>query len=321
MKTRLIFVGVCLLAAAPFAAAPQTGNRGMATVDALVLNADGQPVTDLVPGDFDVLVDGAPAAMAQVSRTPADVAVVMLVDGTASQPLKRYELLAGVQTGLIPSLQPGDRARLALLGNPTTFSQWLSADRTAASAFARTYLDRPPLEPSPIWDAIDAAVKSLADTTEPRVLMLMSDGRSTGNRLSMDDAARSAIAGGVSISVVSEGGEWLIPQFGDAPDRARSDASLKWLADTTGGLYLPDGTARRTLKPQMNAFAYVTELVNTPSKPAPLVSTIMSSLRQRYRLQFEVRADGRVHTLDVRTKRPGVTVRAPRLIAARSSSS
>ncbi len=179
------------------------------------------------------------------------------------------------------------------------------------------FLDRTPLEPSPIWDAIDAIVKVLADTPGPRVLLLMSDGRSTGNTLSRDDAARRAIAGGVSISVVSEGGEWLIPQFGDAPDRARSDASLRWLADTTGGMFLEDGTARRTLKPQMNAFAYVRELVNTPSKPAPLVTAIMSALRKRYRVGFAGATDGRVHALEVRVKRQGVTVLAPKSYVGR----
>ena len=58
-------------------------------------------------------------------------------------------------------------------------------------------------------------------------------------------------------------------------------------------MFLEDGTARRTLKPQMNAFAYVRELVNTPSKPAPLVTTIMSALRTRYRLGFAGASDGR----------------------------
>jgi hypothetical protein len=144
-------------------------------------------------------------------------------------------------------------------------------------------------------------------------MLLMTDGRSTGNRIGLDDAERKALAAHVAISAVSEGGEWLIPQFGGSSDRARSDASLRRLADETGGMYLPDGTARRTLRAQMNAFAYVKELVNTPSLPAPLITQIMSSLRTRYRISFSADADGRVHTLDVRVKRGGVEIRAPKL--------
>ena len=330
MTGRSLIIGAVLLAAASpanrprgsvlaasAAAAAQTGGATM-TRDVLALTAEGQPVTDLTPDDFEVLVDGAPAPIVQVSRTPAELTLIMLVDGTASQPLKRYELLASVQAGLIPSLLPGDRARLALLGGPTTFSSRLPTDRAAALNAARVFLDRPTLEPSPIWDAIDAAVKLLSESAEPRVLLLLSDGRSTANTISLEEATRRTIAAGVSVSVVSEGGEWLIPQVGDAPDRARSDRSLRSLADLTGGLFLEDGTARRTLKPQMNAFAYVRELVNTPSKPAPLVSAIVTALRQRYRIAFSGPADGLTHALEVRTKRPDVTIRAPKTLVART---
>jgi hypothetical protein len=339
MITRPLALAVLLLVAAPLAA-PRAAGRAAVHCDLIALDGDGQPVTDLVPGDLELVVDGAPASIAQVSRTPADLDLIMLVDGTASQPLKRYELLAGVyelrvngqpvvqvnaqstrqvgeQSGLIPSLLPGDRARLARLGNPTVIGAPLPADRTAAIAAARAFLDRPPLEPSPIWDAIEMTAAALADATRPRVLLLVSDGRANANTISLDEAAARAIAAGVSISVVSEGGEWLIPQFGDAPDRARSDVSLRWLADQTGGLFLEDGTARRTLKPQMNAFAYVRELVNTPNRPAPLVQSILAALRQRYRVSFDAPADGRVHTLDVRVKRASVTIRAPRRFAAK----
>jgi hypothetical protein len=316
MTARPLLIAATLLAAAPVGSSMDAPHATV-TCDVLVLGADGLPVADLSQSDFDVSSDGAPVNIARFSRTTAEVSVIMLVDGTASQPLKRYELQAGVVTGLIPSLLPGDRARLAVLGNPTVLGSWLPVDRAAASTGARGFLDRPPLEPSPIWDAIDMTVKALAAAPDPRVLLLMTDGRSTGNTLSLDDAGRRAIAAGVTISVVSEGGEWLIPQFGDAPDRARSDVSLRWLADTTGGMFLEDGTARRTLKPQMNAFAYVRELVNTPSKPAPLVSRIMSALRTRYRLAFAADSDGRVHTLDVRVRRPGVEVRAPKSYVAK----
>ena len=282
-------------------------------VDVMVLGPEGQAVTDLTQADFEVLADNTPVPVTQFGRSPSQLSIVMLVDGTGSQPLKRYEIVAGVTTGFLPSLQPGDRARMMYLGNPPILAPWLPADRTAALNQVRPSLDRLPLESSPLWDAIDLAVQALADAPEPRVLLLMTDGRATGNRIGLDDAERKALGARVSISAVSEGGEWLIPQFGGAADRARSDASLRRLADETGGLYLPDGTARRTLRAQMNAFAYVKELVNTPSVPAPLITTILSSLRTRYRIGFNGASDGRVHSLEVRVKRNGVEVHAPKL--------
>ena len=296
---------------------PSTRDPGLAAiatfVDVLVLGQDAMPVGDLVQSDFEVIADNAPTPITQFARSKSELSIVMLLDGTASQPLKRYEIAAGVVNGLIPNLQPGDRVRMAYLGNTPTLGPWLPADQRAALNQVRPTIDRLPNENSPIWDTIDLSVQSLAQVPEPRVMILMTDGRANGNKVGLDDAQRKALEAKVTISAVSEGGEWLIPQFVGTPDRARSDASLRRLADETGGLYLPDGTARRTLRAQMNAFAYVKELVNTPSVPAPLVSSILSSMRVRYRLGFEGLADGRVHSLEVRVKRAGVEVRAPKL--------
>jgi len=317
MRRRWRWLAVALLITVGQLWASAGGRRATVTCDVLALGADNAPVSNLTQADFEVVIDGAPTPIARFAPTPAGLTIVLLVDGTASQPLKRYEYTAGVQTGLIPNLLAGDRARLAVLGNPTVIGPWLPTDRVAALNSARVLLDRTPLEPSPIWDAVDTAAQTLARESDPRVLVLLTDGRSAGNALSLDEAGQRAIAAGVSISVVSEGGEWLLPQFGDAPDRARSDVSLRWLADLTGGMYLQDGTARRTLKPQMNAFAYVRELVNTPSQPGPLITTILSALRTRYRLGFDADADGRAHTLDVKVKRTGIDVRAPKSFVLR----
>jgi len=309
----LIRIAAVLAASTVIAAGGPSPAHVPTFIDVLVLGQDAQPIADLTQADFELLADKAPVQISQFAKSKQELSVVMLVDGTASQPLKRYEIMAGVTTGFVPSLRPADRARMAWLGNPTTLSPWLAADRTAALNQVRGPLDRLPLESSPIWDAVDMCVQALAESPEPRVLLLMTDGRATGNRIGLDDAERKALEARVSISAVSEGGEWLIPQFGGSTDRARSDASLRRLADETGGMYLPDGTARRTLRAQMNAFAYVKELVNTPSVPAPLVTTIMSNLRTRYRIGFNGDADGRVHSLELRVKRAGVEIRAPKL--------
>jgi hypothetical protein len=312
----LIFVAALTTLSVPRAGTPLPPSRSphaSFAMDVLVLATDGTPITDLAQSEFELIADGAPIGIERFDRSASTISVVLLVDGTASQPLKRYEILAGVTTGFVPALRPADRARVAWLGNPTTLTPWLASDRVAATNQVRPVLDRLPLEPSPIWDAIDLSVQALASAPEPRVLLLMTDGRATGNRIGLDEAERKALAANVSISAVSEGGEWLIPQFGGSTDRARSDASLRRLADETGGMYLPDGTARRTLRAQMNAFAYVKELVNTPSLPAPLITQILSSLRSRYRLGFSAISDGNLHRVEVRVKRPGVEVRAPRL--------
>jgi hypothetical protein len=42
----------------------------------------------------------------------------------------------------------------------------------------------------------------------------------------------------------------------------RPDASLAWLADQTGGVYLEDGMARRHIQSRADPFGYVREIMN-----------------------------------------------------------
>jgi hypothetical protein len=146
--------------------------------------------------------------------------------------------------------------------------------------------------------------------------VLVTDGRSAGNALSLEDAAKRAVAADVSIGVISEGGEQLLPQGGDPSTRLRPAAALRWLADATGGVYLEDGVARRTASPRLDPFGYVREVIETPSRPGPLLSRILSVTRQRYRIGFNAATDRQVHALDVRVSRPGVLVIAKRSYVA-----
>ena len=162
------------------------------------------------------------------------------------------------------SLNPADRVRLGVLATPLTLSAWLPSDPRVSAGIVRPLIERAGPEPSPLWDATHVAIEALAGETAPKMIVILSDGRSNANVRGLDDVADRALTAGVAISVVSEGGERLLAQGADAAARIRPDASLEWLADQTGGVFVPDGVARRSLRPQQDPFAYVRELVQTP---------------------------------------------------------
>ncbi len=278
------------------------------TSDVAVLDAAGSPVPALGAKDFDVSIDGAPAVVTRAVTTSAGLSVVLIVDATTSQPLKRYEINSALATEWLPSLRPGDRVRVGILAAPLTLTSWLPSDPRSASLLARPLIERAPLEPSPLWDATNAAIEALAGESNAKMILILSDGRSNANVLGLDEVADRAIGAGVAVSSAGESGERLLAQAGDAAATIRPDASLQWLADETGGVYLPDGVARRSLRPQQDPFAYVRELVRTPNRPGPLLVQLTSALRQRYRLSFSAPADGRAHRLDVKVSLPGATV-------------
>lgn len=287
------------------------------TSDVAVLDAAGVRIAGLRAEDFEAVVGGEPAAISRVSTAPADLSIVLIVDATASQPLKRYEINAALASQWLPGLNTADRARIGVLATPLTLSPWLPADPRVSAGLVRPLIERAGAEPSPLWDATHVAIETLAGQTAPKMIVILSDGRSNANVRGLDDVADRALTDGVAISVVSEGGERLLAQGADAAARIRPDASLEWLADQTGGVFVPDGVARRSLRPQQDPFAYVRELVQTPNRPGPLLTQVTSALRQRYRVSFLTPADGLLHRLEVRVRRPGVSVHAKKRFLAR----
>ena len=301
----LMLSAVALAMAAPASRAHQTAARlANVTCDVLVLDSQDIAVTGMTLAEFEVLVDGAPVPIVSVAPSPTTMSTVLLVDGTLSQPLRRLEIQAAVRDGWLASLVTGDHARVGLIGQPLMLGSWLPESRTTAATLALGLLERAAAEPSPIWDAIDRVASELATIEGPRTVLLISDGRANGNKLSRAEAAARAVAADVSISSLSEAAETILPQAGGALERFRSDDSLRWIAEHTGGVFRMDGIARRTTRPQVDPFGYVKEISETPSKPAPLVAAIMTALRQRHRIVFRVPADGASHELTVRSRHP-----------------
>lgn len=162
----------------------------------------------------------------------------------------------------IPGLSPGDRLRIGSVARVARFSPAFTADRAALERATRDALDVPEADRysgTPIWDAIDAAVSLLEQQPEPRAIVLVTDGLSTGNRISLRAATDHAIRSRVAVSIVCEwwgkprtsradGGNVLSLRRETAwpwktmqPFMTPPDVLLGHLADSTGGILIPDG--------------------------------------------------------------------------------
>jgi hypothetical protein len=306
-------------------AALATGRQERA-VDVLVgvASSFGVPVTDLSAGAFIMEVDGQPQTISAVRRAAEPLAVTLLVDLSGSMFRLRWivtdrgevqlptfpisSLRDVVLGGFRRALIPNDQARLAMvrsdpwIGEPIPVTREglerglreLEAEfRNPARRIARA---------SPVWDAAAASVDRLADAPGRRVVVVITDGKVNANRLSPEDLAERAVKAGVAIAMVDEGQALLLRQDGSPTAAIRSDQALRWVAEATGGAYLPD-----------------TALLGLPARPNPslLVERAIAGHREAYRLTITVPADGRPHTLKVIVKKEGVVVRAPAFIPAR----
>ena len=99
-----------------------------------------------------------------------------------------------------------------------------------------------------------------------RAVVLVTDGRASGNRQGPEESGARAIAAGVIVSVVGEDWEMTLRQDGQTGVIVRPGAALEWIANATGGLYVQDNA--------------------TPTAPGPILGRLLADLQERYTLGF-----------------------------------
>jgi VWFA-related protein len=272
-------------------------------LDVAVEDSDAQLVTTLTRDDFEIVTEGASRPIESFDADRArPLSLVLLFDVSASmETMSKWKVVRdGVEKWFVDRLSPRDRVHVGSFAKQTLIGPPLSGNPKAVFSAVGKALDpreADTLGPSPIWDAIDLAVATLARTEGRRAVLLITDGRATGNRLSPEDAAARAAAEGVAVSVVGEDWEMTIRQDGNTGVRVRPGIALERIATVTGGLYLPDRS--------------------NPSAPGPIFERLLADLRGRYTLGFTPPArDGKLHQVDVHVRRPGLKLRVRRLYAA-----
>ena len=138
----------------------------------------------------------------------------------------------------------GDRLGLILFGSRAYVQTPLTFDRvTTATLLGEAQIGLAGKETA-IGDAIGLAVKRLRDSTETdRVLILLTDGANTAGEVEPRQAARLAAENGIRIHTVGIGADSMRSSsllFGTRninPSADLDEESLRYIADTTGGLY------------------------------------------------------------------------------------
>lgn len=216
--------------------------RRLATVAILFLMLVGTPVGSAPRGEpltLCVVVD-VTASMAPLG--------VQLGQGSAAVRVSKDEVASqtvAAVSGLSDLLEPGDRACVGRIARTIAFSSGFVAPGAFGDALrVLEASEAERLGPSPVWDAADDALRRLEGEGGRRAVLLWTDGRASGNRLSRHDVARRARALAIPIHVVSPPTENLIRQSETVAVRVRPSVFLEWLARETGGEFR---TARRSM--------------------------------------------------------------------------
>jgi VWFA-related protein len=242
-------------------------------VDVLV-TANGQPVSGLMPGDFEVLDNGVRQTVDLASFEQIPLNVVLALDMSASLQGLRLGHLQAAGVTVLDGLKPGDRAALVAFSHIVSANQSLTEDldRVRALLFQN--------RSEGLTSLIDAAhIGMLIGESDVgrSLLIVFSDGVDTSSWLDAESVVETARRGDVVVYGVEVG--------------ARRESFPRDLTETTGGRLFS---------------------VESTSGLSALFARILEEFRNRYLISYspEGVAAGGWHRLDVRVRNRSVTVKA-----------
>lgn len=280
----VVVAGVAL-AATPAAQDQPLFRSAVRTVPvyATVLDSNLRLVPDLTQADFTVLDNGKPAEVALFSSEPQPFTAVVMMDTSASM-TANLKLLNRAAEQFLLRLLPVDRAQVGAFNDKIQLSGTFTNDRDELiAALDDLYFGNP----TRLNDAIATSLDALEGVDGRRVILIFTDGEDTSSRVRFGtvlDRARDEEVMVYSIGLESEffNGVRVV--------RSRPSRDLRKISEETGGGYF--------------------ELKQT-AELAPTFSRVAQELRSQYLIGFApANLDGKVHKLEVRVNRPGMTVRA-----------
>jgi Ca-activated chloride channel homolog len=258
---------------------------------------DRRPVGDLMAADFELFDNGVPQEITEITyeRLPIDVTLLLDVSASVTGPV-----LAELRRALgqvRADLRPDDRLRLLTFN--MRVHRLVDFDQPASNA-ERVLASVAGAGSSAVFDALAVALTVPDTPGRRRLIVLFSDGQDSSSISDVDtllDVARRSTST-VAIILASQSVDRPASLLRATPLTA--DALADRLAGETGGIVSPVGRGE-----------------NLPAR----FRRMLQEFRTSYVLYYTPTGVERtgVHTLEVRVKRPNVTVRARRSYVAGDS--
>jgi Ca-activated chloride channel family protein len=259
-----------------------------------VMDAEKRLVPDLVIDDFEILDNGKPQTINVFENKPVPITTVVMIDTSGSMTTALDLVKDGAEQFLL-RLLPDDRAQVGEFSDKIKFHPGsFIDDRDRLVYLLKNELDFG--YPTRLYDAVDESLARLETADGRKVVLVFTDGDDTSSKVGVGKVMDRAREKDVMIYAVG-----LVNEYFNGQSRVRSqpDRGLKKLAEDTGGGYF--------------------ELKRT----ADLNSTftrVAQELHSQYVLGFSPETmDGKVHKVDVRVKKGGMSARARKTYVAASA--
>jgi len=298
---RTLLTTVAALVVAFALTVPATGQIrvGTQTVPLYVTVVDGAKrlVPDLVRDDFEVYDNGKLQTLTNFDNQATPITVVVMLDTSGSMTLALDMVKLAAEEFLL-RLLPADRAKVG------AFNDKLEVKPEPGLPFSDNrdqlirYLgDLDFGYPTRLYDAVDYSITQLESVEGRKVVLVFTDGEDTSSKTDAGDVNVRARAQEVMIYSVGLENDYF---NGSQRVRTSVDRGLRKLSDETGGGFF-------NLKKR--------------EELGPTFTRIAQELHSQYVLGFSPEtADGKVHKLEVKVKRPGLTTRARKSYVAPAAS-
>ncbi len=243
-------------------------------VDVLVTTG-GKSLGGLGAADFELRDNGVLQKVDVVEGADVPINAVLALDTSASTKGKRRQDLVAAGDALLARLKPSDRAALTAFNHAAVPTVPLTSDLATVRASLRSMT---PTGETSVMDGAYVALTATLGQPGRSLILVCTDGFDTWSWLRPEDVLEAARRASVVI-------------YGVTSSDARRDAGLKAITDATAGHILQ---------------------VKSSAELTAAFQKILDDFRNRYILAYSpsgVPADG-FHTLDVRVKRPGASVKA-----------
>ena len=253
----------------------------LVAVPTTVLDARGIAVTNLRLEDFELMVDGQPKPISDISRADTPVRMAMLFDNSGSlMESREFEKRAAVRF-FRNVMRPVDQAAIYSVSTEIELSQPMTND---VAQLQRTIDSFPkPEGATSLYDAIFTALNYLKPYAGRRVIVIVSDGRDTTSHDDHDfeSTLQKLLADECQVYVVQTG----VYDNANVRDLAAERRMQEFSSQTGGAAYIP-----KTIDDLDSTFAQIS-----------------ADLAQQYILSYYPAADkrdGRYHQIGVRVKTP-----------------
>lgn len=300
IRSILVAAAVSVAVAQPFTAAsvsspavqePPTAQQKLRSVTrtvplfVTVTDEAGRLVPDLLLEDFEVYDNGKLQTLTVFENKSMPIGVVVMLDTSGSMTLILDRVKAAAEQFLI-RMMPGDVGRVGAFNDKIQFlpEDEFTGDRDRLIALLKE-LDFG--YPTRLWDAVDESLRRLEGVPQRKVVLVFTDGADTSSRRDMDDVLQQSRAQEVMVYSIGLGTEIF---NGQRTVRSQPDKGLKKLSEETGGGYF---------------------LLKNSDELGPTFTRVAQELHSQYVLGFSPGLlDGKVHKLDVKVRKPGMTPRA-----------